>query len=216
MVTRSSKRKESAMSVKLHTVIASTRAGRIGPAIGRWFHEFAAAQGKLDAKLIDLADFNLPVLDEPHHPMRRQYEKPHTKIWSESVNEADAFVFVTPEYNYNPPPSLVNAIDYLFWEWQYKPVGIVSYGGVSGGLRAAQQARLLASTLKMMPVPEGVALPNVFQQLEGGKFAANDLNTQGASAMLNEMHKWSTALASLREQVRATLAPSVDAGEKAA
>lgn len=204
------------MKPKLHTVIASTRPGRIGPAIGRWFHEFADSHGQFDAKLIDLADFKLPVLDEPHHPMRRQYEHDHTKLWSGSVNEADAFVFVIPEYNYNPPPSLVNAVDYLFWEWQYKPVGIVSYGGVSGGLRAAQQARLLVSTLKMMPVPEGVALPNVFQQLEGGKFAANELNTQGASAMLNEMHKWATALAPLREEVRATLSPSVHASEKAA
>ncbi|MBV8976536.1 MAG: NAD(P)H-dependent oxidoreductase [Alphaproteobacteria bacterium] len=190
------------MLPKLHTVIASTRPGRIGPAIGRWFHEFADSQGKFDARLVDLAEFQLPVYDEPHHPMRRQYEHEHTRRWSASVGEADAFVFVLPEYNYSPPPAFVNAIDYLFWEWQYKPVGLVSYGGVSAGLRAAQQARLMTSTLKMMPVPEGVALPNVFQQLADGKFVANELNTQGAAAMLNEMHKWSLALAPLREGLK--------------
>jgi NAD(P)H-dependent FMN reductase len=190
------------MAPRLHTVIASTRPGRIAPAIAQWFHESAASHGKFDAKLIDLADFNLPVYDEPHHPMRRQYEHEHTKAWSTSVDAADAFVFVLPEYNYSPPPAFVNAIDYLFWEWQYKPVGFVSYGGVSGGLRSAQQARLMTSTLKMMPVPEGVALPNVYQQLADGKFTANELNIQGAAAMRNEMHKWAGALAPLRETLK--------------
>jgi NAD(P)H-dependent FMN reductase len=188
---------------RLHTIIASTRPTRIGPAIASWFHDFAKAHGKFDAQLIDLADFNLPVYDEPHHPMRRQYTQEHTKKWSASVNAADAFVFVTPEYNYSPPPSLVNALDYLFWEWQYKPVGLVSYGGVSGGLRSAQAVKLQLTALKMMPIPEGVALPNVYQQLHDGKFAANELNTQGATAMLNELVGWTDALAPLRERVRA-------------
>ena len=191
---------------KLHTIIASTRPARIGPAIGQWFHEFAKEHGKFDAQLVDLADFNLPVVDEPHHPMRRQYTQEHTKKWSASVNAADAVVFVTPEYNYSPPPSLTNAIDYLFWEWNYKPVGLVSYGGVSGGLRAAQAVKLQLTTLKMMPLPEGVALPNVFQQLKDGKFEANELNTQGAQVVLNELIRWTEALAGMREAVRKSFA----------
>ena len=190
------------MAPRLHTVITSTRPGRIGPMIAQWFHEFAASHGKFDAKLVDLAEFNLPLYDEPHHPMRRQYEHEHTKKWAASVNAADAFVFVIPEYNFSPPPSFSNALDYVFWEWQYKPVAFVSYGGVSGGLRAAQPARLQASTLKMMPIPEGVALPNVFAQLKDGKFVGNDLNAQGAAATLNELSKWSDALQPLRDQVR--------------
>jgi NAD(P)H-dependent FMN reductase len=187
---------------KLQTIIVSTRPGRIGPAIANWFHDFAKAHGKFDAELIDLADFNLPIYDEPHHPMRRQYVQEHTKKWSASVNAADAFVFVTPEYNYSPPPAFVNALDYLFWEWQYKPVGLVSYGGVSGGLRSAQAAKLQLTTLKMMPIPEGVALPNVYQQLKDGKFEANELNIQGAQSVLNELIGWTDALAPLREKVR--------------
>ncbi|MEJ1969899.1 MAG: NAD(P)H-dependent oxidoreductase [Rhizomicrobium sp.] len=190
------------MALTLHTVIASTRPGRQGPAIAHWFHESAKAHGKFDAALIDIADFNLPVYDEPHHPMRRQYEHDHTRKWSASVNAADAFVFVTPEYNYSAPPSLVNAIDYLFWEWQYKPVAFVSYGGVSGGLRAAQTARLHASTLKMMPIPEGVALPGFSAQIQDGKFTGNELNEQGVTATLNELHKWAGALSGLREEIR--------------
>jgi NAD(P)H-dependent FMN reductase len=190
------------MALKLHTVIASTRPGRMGGMIAEWFHEHAKAHGNFDAELVDLASFNLPIYDEPHHPMRRQYEKDHTKAWSKSVDAADAFVFVLPEYNYSAPPSFVNALDYLFWEWQYKPVAFVSYGGVSGGLRAAQTARLQASTLKMMPIPEGVALPNFFAQIKDGKFVGNELNQQGVVATLNELHKWSDALVALRENNR--------------
>ena len=120
------KSKENPMAPRLHTIIASTRPGRVGPVIAHWFHEFAKAHGKFDAHLVDLADFNLPVYDEPQHPSRRDYQHEHTKKWSESVKAADAFVFVTPEYNYTLPPSLSNALDYVFWEWQYTPVGFVS------------------------------------------------------------------------------------------
>ncbi|MEI9993666.1 MAG: NAD(P)H-dependent oxidoreductase [Rhizomicrobium sp.] len=190
------------MALKLHTVISSTRPGRVGPAIAQWFHEAAKAHGTFDAELVDIAAFGLPVYDEPHHPMRRQYEREHTKRWSASVNAADALVFVLPEYNYSAPPAFVNALDYLFWEWQYKPVAFVSYGGVSGGLRAAQTARLQVSTLKMMPIPEGVAIPNFFSQLKDGKFEGSELNQQGVAATLNELHKWAEALTGLREGVR--------------
>jgi len=188
------------MALKLQTIITSTRPGRVGPAIAQWFHEGAKAHGKFDAQLVDLVSFNLPLYDEPQHPMRRQYE--HTKKWSASVNTADAFVFVMPEYNYSPPPSFVNAIDYLFSEWQYKPVAFVSYGGVSAGLRSAQPARTHVSTLKMMPIPEGVAIPSFFAQIKDGKFEGNELNQQGVAATLNELHKWAEALTPLREEIR--------------
>jgi NAD(P)H-dependent FMN reductase len=191
------------LAARLQTIIASTRPGRIGPAIATWFDAFAKAHGKFDTELVDLAEFKLPVYDEPHHPMRRQYTQEHTKKWSASVIASDAVVFVLPEYNYMPPPSFVNALDYVFWEWQYKPVGFVSYGGVSGGVRAAQTARLHASTLKMMPIPEGVPLPYAAALVKDGKFEGNDLCTQSATAMLNELLKWSDALKPLRDQVRA-------------
>lgn len=188
------------MSFRLHTIIASTRPGRIGPSVARWFHETAAAHGAFEASLVDLADFGLPLFDEPEHPMRQNYRHAHTKAWAASVGAADAFVFVTPEYNYTLPPSLANALSFLSKEWNYKPAGFVSYGGVSGGLRAAQTARLLATTLKMMPVPEGVAIPNVFAQLdEAGVFTPNDLNRLAATGMLDEMAKWAGALKPLRQ-----------------
>jgi NAD(P)H-dependent FMN reductase len=194
------------MAPRLHTIIASTRPARIGPAVGRWFHDFAARHGQFEAHLIDLDDFKLPLIDEPLHPMRREYGRGDTKAWSESVNAADAFVFVTPEYNYGPPPSLLNALDLLYWEWQYKAVGLVGYGGIYGGGRATHAIKPTIATLKMMPIPENVPVPNVFQQLTDGVFAANEFNEQGAAAMLNELIKWTEALAPLRAQIREKIA----------
>jgi NAD(P)H-dependent FMN reductase len=193
------------MAPRLHTVIASTRPTRVGPGVAKWFHEFAAKDGQFDAHLVDLAEFELPILDEPVHPARRHYQHEHTKRWSESVDKADALVFVTPEYNYGPPPSLLNALDYLFWEWQYKAVGLVGYGGISGGGRSTHAIKPTIVSLKMMPIPETVWLPNVFQQLKDGLFTANEFNEQGASALLNELIKWTDALAPLRDQTRAQL-----------
>ena len=193
------------MAPRLHVVIASTRPGRVGPAPAKWFYEHAKKHGSFDAHLVDLADFNLPVFDEPHHPSRREYTKDHTRKWSGSVNAADAFVFITPEYNYGPPPSLLNALDYLFWEWQYKAVSLAGYGGISGGGRSTHAIKPTLVSLKMMPIPETVWLPNVFQQIKDGVFTANEFNEQGAAALLNELIKWTDALGLLREQIRAKI-----------
>jgi NAD(P)H-dependent FMN reductase len=190
---------------KLHVVICSTRPGRIGPTIANWIFDVAQAQGHFESELTDLIEFNLPLFDEPHHPMRRQYQHEHTKSWSKHVNRADAFIFVTPEYNYGPPPSLLNALDYLYFEWNYKPAGFVSYGGVSAGMRSSARAAMTATTLKMMPIPETVGLPNVMAQLKDGRFDANELNAKGAGAMLTELAKWEEALRGLRTQHRATV-----------
>ncbi len=189
------------MNPVLHVVIASTRPGRVGPAVARWFAGFARQHGTFDVRLVDLADFNLPVYDEPRHPVMQQYEHAHTKAWAASVSAADAFVFVTPEYNYGPSPAFVNALKYVYREWNYKACGFVSYGGVSGGLRSVQQAKPLVTTLKMMPMVEGVMVPMVGQQLDAaGTFASNALIDGSAVQMLDELRKWTDALAVLRPE----------------
>jgi NAD(P)H-dependent FMN reductase len=186
----------------LQTLIASTRPSRLGPLVGQWFHECARRHGKLEAELVDLADFNLPVFDEPKHPRLRQYEHEHTKAWSAGVARADAFVFVTPEYNYGPPPSLVNALDYLVHEWGYKPVGFVSYGGVSAGTRSVQMTKQIVTALKMMPIPESVAIPffNQYVDRETGGFDPGETQEKAAGAMLDELLKWAGALKTLRPE----------------
>lgn len=186
------------MSLKLNVITVSTRPGRIGPKIADWFTARAGTHGKFEIVPVDLADFNLPVFDEPKHPRLKQYEHEHTKRWSDSVASADAFVFVTPEYNFYAPPSFVNAFTFLNDEWAYKPAGIVSYGGISGGLRAVQSERLLLSSLRVMPIPESVPVPLVTNYIKDGVFEPSEQIDGGAKTMLDELHRWAEALKPMR------------------
>ena len=189
------------MALKLHTVICSTREGRQGPPVARWFHEQATQHAKFACELIDLAAFGLPVFDEPKHPRLRQYEHDHTKHWSESVEAADAFAFVTPEYNYFAVPALVNALNYLVAEWAYKPAALVSYGGASGGMRGAQAVKPLLTTLKIMPMQEGVAVPMFSQHIgEDGVFRPSEPIIKSVTPMLDELHRWAEPLKPMRER----------------
>ena len=141
----------------------------------------------------------MPIYDEPNHPVAQNYTHPHTQAWSKQVDKADAYVFVLPEYNYCPPPSFFNALNYVYKEWNYKPCGFVSYGGVSGGLRSAQIAKQLVTTLKMMPVPEGVMVQMPWNLLnEAKEFSAQGHHTDSGKTLLGELEKWGKALQSLR------------------
>ena len=187
------------MALKLNVIVCSTRPGRVGLSIGRWFETYAKEHGGFDVSLEDLADYALPVFDEPHHPRLRKYEHAHTKAWSASVESADAFVFVTPEYNFGPPPSLVNAMNYLVLEWHNKVAGFVSYGGVSGGIRATQAEKLMMTSFKIMPLPEQVMIPMFSQHLDAEKrFTPNDIHLGSAKTMLDELARWAAALKGMR------------------
>ena len=185
--------------LKLNVVVVSTRPGRVGLAVGEWFHRRAVAHGNFDAIFVDLHEFALPLLDEPEHPKLRKYTKAHTHAWSKSVEGADAFTFVTPEYNFGMPPTLLNAIDFVYSEWNYKPASFVSYGGVSGGLRSTQMAKVPLTSVKVMPIFEQVAISFVTKQIVDGTFTANDAQDKAAVAMLDELHRWATALKPMRE-----------------
>ena len=185
----------------LRIIIGSTRPGRIGPPIAEWIAERAREHGGFDVQVTDLAELDLPLLDEPNHPRLRQYTKQHTRDWSALVDASDAFVFVTPEYNYGFNAALKNAIDYLFLEWQHKAAGIVSYGGVAAGTRATQMLKQVLTALKVMPVPEAVNIPFVSQHLDEDKrFKSTELIDASATAMLDEVQRWTESLAALREK----------------
>ena len=165
--------------------------------VGRWFTELAQAHGGFEVKVADLAELALPMMDEPHHPRLKNYTHEHTKIWSKLVDEADAFVFVMPEYNYTFTAPLKNAIDYLYTEWAYKPVVFVSYGGLSAGLRAVQSIKPVV-TLNLFPLPQSVALPFVANSIVEGELHPDELAQGTAKGMLDELVRVSAALESLR------------------
>lgn len=147
---------------RIAAIIASTRPRRHGPAVGRWVIEELAVRTDFDVSLVDLADIGLPLLDEPAPAQSRSYIHDHTKAWSEIVDAADGFIVITPEHNRAMPASLKNALDCLYWEWAHKPIGFVSYsGGASGGVRAVEMTKQVASTLSMMPVNEMVNLVRI-------------------------------------------------------
>jgi NAD(P)H-dependent FMN reductase len=187
----------------LQIIVASTRPGRVGPLIAQWFAERAREHNGFEVQVIDLAEVGLPLLDEPNHPAQREYVHEHTLKWSATVDAADAFVFVMPEYNYGFNAALKNAIDYLYFEWQYKPLGFVSYGNTSAGLRAVQMIKQVVTTLKLMPIPESVAIHFVREHIQDGRFVATETMEGSAKAMLDELLRLSPALASVRTQTTA-------------
>lgn len=194
--------------MKLAVITVSTREGRVGEAVGKWAYEYAKGHAGFDeVELIDLKEVNLPLLNEPKHPVMKDYQFEHTKRWSALVEPADAFVFVTPEYDYFVPGALVNAIDYLSQEWSYKPAALVGYGGISGGLRSIQAAKPLLTSVKMMPLPESVSVQFVQNFIKEGVFTPERMHEDMARLMLDELTKWSAALKPMRTH------PATDAAE---
>jgi len=185
--------------VKLTVVLASVRDGRAGEAIAQWFVTRAKEHGKFDIEIADLKELDLPIMNEPQHPRLKKYVHESSKRWSGIVGGSDAFVFVTPEYNYTMPPALVNALDTLYHEWTYKPVAFVSYGGVSGGIRSVQTAKLMVTGFKMMPMVEAVNIPFYSQLMQDGVFKSNETHDKAVGPMLDELARWSEALKSLRQ-----------------
>jgi NAD(P)H-dependent FMN reductase len=188
----------------LQIIIASTRPGRLGLPVAEWINAVAIKHGGFDqVELVDLAEWNLPFMDEPNHPRLRRYVHQHTLDWSATIDRADAFLIVMPEYNFGYTAPLKNAIDYLAQEWAYKPAGLVSYGGVSAGTRAAQMIKQVLTTLKMTPIPEAVHIPFIAQSIDAdGALRPNETMDTSADAMLGELVHWTAALAPLRERAR--------------
>jgi NAD(P)H-dependent FMN reductase len=183
---------------RLGIVTVSVREGRVGQSVADWFVERARTHGGFEVEPIDLKAVNLPVLSEPHHPRLKKYTQDTTKAWSATVDALDAFVFVTPEYNFSTPPGLVNALDHLYNEWLYKPAGFVSYGGISGGLRATQMTRMMLATFKVVPMVEQVIVPFVAKELKDSVFPGNETFDKSAKVMLDELLRWTNALRGLR------------------
>ena len=187
------------MAPKLQVILCSTRPGRVGATVAHWAREMAVEHSKFDVELVDLAEVALPIYNEPRHPVLRQYEHDHTKRWSASVAMADAYVFVLPEYNSGTTPALINAFNYVYKEWNYKPAAFVSYGGISGGVRAVQFTKQIMNTLKLVPIVEGVIIPMVAQQLdEARRFKPTESHLNSAKAMLDELLRWAEALKPMR------------------
>ncbi|WSQ12670.1 NAD(P)H-dependent oxidoreductase [Streptomyces sp. NBC_01231] len=188
----------SAAPMTLTTVVASTRPGRVGRSVADWFALRAAEHDQFESHTVDLYELALPFFDEPHPPALRQYTKDHTREWSRIVDASDAFVFVTPEYNGGFPAPLKNAWDYLVTEWQHKPAGFVSYGGVSAGTRAVQMGKQVVANLRMLPIGPTVSIPFVGELVEDGDFRPGKIHEVAAEQVLDELARTARVMRRLR------------------
>ena len=185
--------------IKLAIVIGSTRPGRKADAVAHWVWEIAKKRGDAEFELVDIQEFNLPLLDEAMPPSMGRYSQPHTKAWAAKIASFDGYVFVTPEYNHGPSGALKNAIDYLYREWNNKAAGFVGYGS-AGGTRAVEQLRLVMGELQVADVRAQVML-SLFTDFENfTTFKPAPMHEKSVNTMLDQVIAWSGALKVLRDK----------------
>ncbi|HWG24662.1 NAD(P)H-dependent oxidoreductase [Actinospica sp.] len=179
----------------LQIVVGSTRPGRVGSAVAQWFHGLAVKHDEFAVQIVELADVDLPLYDEPNPPRQGRYVHEHTKRWSQIVSAADAFVFVVPEYNHGYNAATKNALDFLHREWRGKPVGFVSYGAAAAGARAVSGLLPVVTALGMVPSGNAVTIPQIARAVQPGEpFTGNERADEGAGLLLDALSRLTTAL----------------------
>jgi NAD(P)H-dependent FMN reductase len=191
--------------IKVAIIIGSTRPGRVGEAVGKWVSALANQRDDAQFELVDIKDFDLPLLDEPVPPSQQKYSKDHTKRWAAKIASFDAFVFVTPEYNHGISGALKNAIDFLYAEWNNKAAGFVGYGS-AGGARAVEHLRLVMAEVQVATVRNQVAL-SLFTDFENFTvFKPASYHEKSLSGVFDQVIAWGGALKELREKNKHTTA----------
>ncbi|MBD1382960.1 NADPH-dependent FMN reductase [Metabacillus arenae] len=183
---------------KIGIIIGSTRPGRNGTTVAHWVYEIANKRSDAEFEIVDIADFDLPLLDEPMSAAFGQYTKPHTLAWSKKIASFDGYIFVTPEYNHATTGALKNAIDYLYREWNNKAAGFVGYGG-SGGALAVENLRMIMAELQVADVRNQVRL-SLYTDFENfTDFKPAPFQEASVNDMLDQVIAWSGALSVLRK-----------------
>jgi NAD(P)H-dependent FMN reductase len=184
--------------IKVGIILGSTRPGRNGEAVAKWVLEQSKKRKDADYELVDIKDFDLPLLDEPVPPSMGQYKNDHTKKWAAKVASFDAYVFVTPEYNHGPSGALKNAIDYVYAEWNNKAAGFVGYGS-AGGVRAVEHLRQVMGELQIADVRSQVSLSLMTDFENYSVFKPNPFHETTLKSMLDQLIAWGTALKTIRK-----------------
>jgi NAD(P)H-dependent FMN reductase len=186
--------------IKVGIIVGSTRPGRHADVVANWVLENAKKRSDAQFEIVDIKDFNLPLLDEPVPPSQGQYSHPHTKTWAQKVASFDAYIFVTPEYNHAPSAALKNAIDFLYGEWNNKAAAFVSYGASASGGRAVEQLRLVMAELQIADVRAQVLL-SLFTDFENfSVFKPNAVHENAMATMLDQLVAWGAAMKTVRTQ----------------
>lgn len=182
--------------LRLAVVIGSARDGRYGPIVANWFIREAREYGQFEVDVIDIAEVDLPVSMPEATTTTDAY-----KELARRLAAMDAFVVVTPEYNHSYPASLKNVIDWFHSEWQAKPVGFISYGALSGGIRATEHLRQVFAELNATTVRDAPSFANVWDAFGAdGQPTDAEGAAAAAKALLGQLDWWGGALRQAREQ----------------
>ncbi|HQN98915.1 MAG TPA: NAD(P)H-dependent oxidoreductase [Bacteroidales bacterium] len=184
--------------IKVGIIIGSTRPGRNSEAVAKWVYEIASKRKDAIFELVDLKDYNFPLLNESIPASMGQYEHEYTRRWAEKIDSLDAFIFVTPEYNHAPSAALKNALDYIYTEWNNKSAGFVSYGSM-GGVRAVEQLRQIMAELQIADVRAQVSL-SLFTDFENfSTFKPAPMHETYLNTMIDQLVAWGEALKTIRK-----------------
>jgi NAD(P)H-dependent FMN reductase len=184
--------------IKIAIITGSTRPNRKSITVAKWAYELAAKRTDAQFELVDIVDYNLPLLDEPELPATGKYTKDHTKKWSAKINEFDAYIFVTPEYNHSTSAALKNAIDFLYNEWTNKAAGFIGYGA-AGASRAVEHLRGVMATLQVADVRAQVAL-NLHGDFENGAVKSSEHHEKTMNQLIDQLISWGNALKTVRSK----------------
>lgn len=192
------------MTPKILVIFGSTREGRRGEKVINWTMSNVAKRSDAKFELVDLRDWDFPFFNFPISPSteKGKYESPLQEKWAKKINSADGFIIVTPEYNHGYSAVLKNAMDYLWFEWNAKPVTFISYGGLSGGIRAVEQLRQVAVELEMIPIRHQVIIQRIRSAFdENGKLKDYDFFTKQLNSTVEALIKWSLAISKVRKNL---------------
>jgi NAD(P)H-dependent FMN reductase len=176
--------------MKLMIIWGSSRSGRRGGVVADWVKSEVAKDGRFEVDFVDLTELKLPFFDEPTSPFSMQglddYTHPEGKVWAQRVQAVDSVIIITPEYNHGPPGVLKNTLDWVGPPWKDKPVGLISYGGISGGARAVEQLRSITIELGLINVANAIHFPSFAKTFESGEQPSESTN-ENLKKMLNEI-----------------------------
>jgi NAD(P)H-dependent FMN reductase len=187
------------MSLNIGVIIGSTRPGRNGAAVAQWFKEITDNYEDITFTWLDLKEEKLPFYDEPIPPKANKYQNEHTKAWAEKVDKLDGYIYIVNEYNHGPSASVKNSLDFVYKEWNKKPIAFVGYGSM-GGVRAIEQLRLHAVELQLAPVSQSVLLQIFSMFNDKGELSIPEGEKAQAVTMLDELKWWAHALQGARKQ----------------
>ncbi len=182
---------------KIAIIIGSTRPGRNGETVAKWVYEQAKKRSDAEFEIVDIADYNLPLLDEAVPPSAHQYSQAHTLAWAKKIAEFDGFVFVTPEYNHSTSGALKNALDFIYAEWNNKAAGFVSYG-TAGGARAVEQLRQIMAEIQIADVRAQVMFSLFTDFVNFSEFKPDPRHEAEVTTMLDQLIPWANALKTVR------------------